>query len=168
MKPLPFTLRKPFFLWPRLKPLIGIKRANRFLIFLHGPKCAPCQQTATQLLEHASLWRSWGVQDLLLFKEPLYDANIPIPQAAGFATEELGLQQNEVAFLFLDFRGCYMGGWVIKHEGEKENKPTRRNAPLTPMDWGELEQTARWVATQEPECGTCSVDPLWEEAFREP
>src|SRR5579875_518686 len=134
MNPIALPRRQPFPMRRQLTQTLGLPQGN-LLLLLHSPTCAHCQTIEAQLQERRSLWEAWGTQVAVLYEGT---AGIVFPKA-----------EAEIALLCLDFRGCFMDGWTLVHPDQ--------------VDWHEIEETVRWVAIQEPECGTCSVDPGWEE-----
>ncbi|CEK17072.1 hypothetical protein CWRG_01712 [Chthonomonas calidirosea] len=135
MKPIDLPRQHPLPMRHHIRKALGFPQGNLLLLLLHGPACAYCQTIEAQLQERRAIREAWGTQLAVLYEET---AGIALPKA-----------EEEIALLCLDFRGCFMDGWTLVHPDE--------------VDWQEIEETVRWVAIQEPECGTCYIEPAWQE-----
>lgn len=135
MNPIALPRHRPLPMRPQLLQALGLPQGNLLLLLLHSPTCPHCRTIEAQLQERRSLWEAWGTQ-----------VAVPYEVGEGIAVPKA---KEDIAFLCLDFRGCFMDGWTLVHPDE--------------VDWHEIEETVRWVAIQEPECGTCSIEPAWEE-----
>lgn len=127
-------------------------RQDLLLALLHGPGCPHCERIAGEMAEHREGWEKWGTAVLVLQSEA--DPLPQVPFRIGFDPEGAvrrrysGGGESDAVLAVIDHRGRLMEGWSLAHPA--------------PVDWGEVERTACWVAVQEPECGACEVLPGWE------
>lgn len=127
-------------------------RRDLLLVSLHGPNCSFCTQIAEELSAHRDDWESWGTALLVLLSEPGIGFDLPFAQAhdpGGIVRERYSGEASDVMLAVIEQRGRLMDGWSLHHP--------------EPVDWHEIAETVRWVAVQEPECGTCEVLPGYEE-----
>ncbi|MCS7235217.1 MAG: hypothetical protein RMM30_04480 [Armatimonadota bacterium] len=119
------------------------------VLAVEGAGCHGCVQLAAEAVQRAAWWAGWGVELLLLCEGP------PLPVPAHQARDPRGRTRGgaDAVCLVFDRRGRPAGRWVLTH-------PHR-------LPWEELDALVRWVGVQEPECGTCVVEPAWEELDRE-
>lgn|GEM_PF-1958470 len=126
--------------------------SNVLLVILHGPGCPGCTRIAKELCEHRRTWEAWGTRVMVLHAGPKPFLDLPFPQERdpdGATRRRYGGQEADAVIVCLGHGGTYMEGWRLRHREE--------------VDWHEIGQTVRWVAVQEPECATCSIDPVWED-----
>ncbi len=129
----------------------GWRLAARVLLVEHGGGCRACAELVEQVRTRAERWERWGVRLLVVGDgEERACSNLP---GAGPCTADARETGGGAVLLVVDRRGQVAGRWDVIH-------------PETP-DWREVDETVRWVGVQEPECGTCSVEPAWEEAAEE-
>ncbi|HZP81458.1 MAG TPA: hypothetical protein VFB21_07465 [Chthonomonadaceae bacterium] len=149
----PLTLRRRQTV-PSLRSIAagGRQRDNVQLFLLHGPSCPGCARIAAELAAHRQELEAWGGEVLVLHEEETAFADLPFRQErdpGGRTRRAFGGADADAVIACLDFRGLLMDGWALRHP--------------EPVDWHEVAETARWVAVQEPECGTCVIAPGWDE-----
>lgn len=127
-------------------------RDNLQLFLLHGPACPDCAQIAAELASHRQEMEAWGGEVLVLRQEDAEFSDLPFHQEhdpGGSVRRAFGGASADAVIACLDFRGLLMDGWALRHP--------------EPVDWHEVAETVRWVAIQEPECGSCVIAPGWDE-----
>jgi len=124
------------------------------LVALHGPRCPGCADLARELCRRAGMWERWGVRVLVLREdaEP-FPGQVPQAQDPGGRTRRTWAPGVDAFLAVVDRRGVEAGRWAWDH-------------PRAP-DWFQVDEAVRWVGTQEPECGTCVVEPAWEPRYTE-
>lgn len=127
-------------------------REELLLVALHGPSCPHCTVVADQLAAHRDDWESWGVKMLALLSDtgPAFDSSFDqCRDQNGAVRLRYTKRLADVAVAFIDRRGDFMDGWSLRHPEQ--------------IDWHEIAETARWVATQDHECPSCEVLPGYGE-----
>ena len=126
------------------------RQRNLLLLLLHGAACAACARIAEELIDRRLEVEEWDSEILVI-----RSGGEPFPTSISQALDSEAIAQNaydphsDAVIAVLDFRGRLMDGWSLRHP--------------EPVDWREVTETVRWVATQEPECGTCVIAPGWDE-----
>jgi hypothetical protein len=116
---------------------------------VEGAGCRGCEQLAAETAQRAASWAAWGVEFLLLCE----GAPLPVPARQARDPEGRTRGGADAVWVVFDRRGQPVGRWALTH-------------PHRPP-WEELDALVRWVGVQEPECGTCVVEPAWEHLRRE-
>ncbi|MDR7416652.1 MAG: hypothetical protein QN193_08275 [Armatimonadota bacterium] len=138
-----------------MRPLWAFHRPV-LLVMVHGPTCPACGRLIRELLQRVPAYRVWEGEPVVLHSEPDPFLDLPLSQLrdpAGANRRAYGGREAEAVLACVDARGIYWEGWWLRHPD--------------PVDWREVEETVRWVAVQEPECATCTVEPAWEQALWE-
>jgi hypothetical protein len=126
------------------------RQRSLLLIFLHDSFCAHCREVVEGLVRNREEIESWDFE-ILLARSGSGRFPVEIPQSADSMQSVKGdyAPGSDVVLACIDFRGRLMDGWSLNHpEG---------------VDWREVTETVRWVAIQEPECGTCVIAEGWDE-----
>lgn len=122
------------------------------LVALHGPNCPFCAEIAAELAAHSDDWESWGVELLALLSDPGPAFNAPFEQGRdvdGVVRLRYSGAVSDVAFAVVERHGRFMEGWSLRHPEA--------------VDWHEVAETVRWVATQDHDCPSCEVLPGYDE-----
>ncbi|MFN3285056.1 MAG: hypothetical protein ACK45F_02100 [bacterium] len=134
----------------RVQTLPGWRLHARVVLVVHGPSCSDCAQVVRAAGRRAAAWASWGVEALGVREEEA-GVDAPFPQVrdpTGRTRRQYGAEADAVV-LVLDRRGEVAACWALAHPREP--------------DWEQVDAAVRWVGVQEPECGTCAVEPAWQQ-----
>ena len=124
------------------------RQQSLLLIFLHDRHCAHCRDIVEGLARSREEIESWDCE-ILLARSGGERFPVAIPQAAD-SPESVKVDyapDSDVILACIDFRGRLMDGWSLNHPED--------------VDWREVTETVRWIAIQEPECGTCVILEGW-------
>ncbi len=134
----------------RVQVLPSWRLHARVVLVLHGPGCWDCAQVARAAGRRAGAWSSWGVEALVVREEEAaVDAPIPQVRDPAGRTRQRHSPGADALVLVFDRRGEVAACWTLAHPREP--------------DWEQVDATVRWVGVQEPECGTCAVEPAWQQ-----
>ena len=119
------------------------------LAALHGPRCPDCADLAQEVCRRAEAWELWGVRVLVLRRtEEPFPGQVPQAQDPGGRTGKTWAAGADGFLAVVDRRCAEAARWAWDH-------------PQAP-EWSQVDEAVRWVGIQEPECGTCVVEPGWE------
>jgi hypothetical protein len=126
------------------------RQQNLLLMILHDARCEHCREMVEDLSAFRSAIESWD-SAILILRTGAAGFDTPVPQAVDRSA--LGRLHSEgeaidTVIAALDFRGRLMEGWSLRHPEQ--------------VDWKNIVESVKWVAIQEPECGTCVIAPGWE------
>ena len=126
------------------------RQQSLFLVILHGPSCPDCAALVNGIALIREEVESWDC-DILLIRSEETPFSSDLVQAADSAECVNGVYApgSSAAIACIDFRGRFMEGWSLSHPEH--------------ADWREVTETVRWMAIQEPECGTCIIAEGWGE-----
>ncbi|GAB4462686.1 MAG: hypothetical protein OHK0029_29990 [Armatimonadaceae bacterium] len=131
-------------------------RHDRIVFFLPSAPSTLRESFLAELSEHRNVWEDWGAHAWVLATDSLPRFEIRTIHTATIspaAHHQYGGEQDRIVAVFLDFRGTVMETFIATES--------------SPLNWHETAETVRWIAVQEPECGVCGVDPVWQQHLSE-